>query len=156
MHRSRSFSAALPHINIERIRHLDIGEIGTDGYFQLDEHEVRGALMPFFDVRTLLLDYRHVVALCREDASDSESESDSENSSSEMGSIDPSELPLPNLDWLIIQNSLDMPLDVLREAWGTVFTVIEECIRAGSLLPSFVCLSTGNSGQPIISRGGLL
>lgn len=143
-------STLVPHINIDSIHFLDLGETGTDEYAEFEADELRETLAPFTSVSTVMLNIdasrRHILALRSEGAGDDEDEDaegeeedgeeDGEGEGDGEGedSGNKTKLPLPALQHLIVQdltNPYEISIDALREGWAVLLAILKERKRAG-------------------------
>ncbi|KZV68124.1 hypothetical protein PENSPDRAFT_754340, partial [Peniophora sp. CONT] len=132
--------ALVPHINIDSIRFLDIGEISTDEYEHVEVDEVREIFVPFVNVSTVMLNIeaerRHVLALRREDTEEAKEDGSEDEDSDDEGEDGEERggFPLPALRHLIIQDltgELTRSVGELKEGWTVVLAILKERKRAG-------------------------
>ncbi|KZV68123.1 hypothetical protein PENSPDRAFT_736102 [Peniophora sp. CONT] len=135
-------SSLVPRINVDAIRFLDMGEVGTDEFVEVEANEVCETLAPFTSVSTVMLNVdasrRHILALRGEDAGEIEEEGGDEGDEDGEGesedSANETNLPLPALQHLIVQdlsNSYQLSIDALEEGWSVLLTILKERKRAG-------------------------
>lgn len=128
-----------PRINVDAIRFLDMGEVGTDEFAEVEANEVREAFAPFTSVSTVMLNIhasrRHILALRGEDAGEIEEEDGDEDGEDEdEDDTNETDFPLPALQHLIVQdlsNSYQLSIDALDEGWSVLLTILKERKRAG-------------------------
>ncbi|VDB96600.1 unnamed protein product [Peniophora sp. CBMAI 1063] len=133
----------LSRIDVGAIRFLDIGDIGTEEFVELEPEEVREALVPFVNVSTVMINassmHRHILALGKNsdeddddeggDEDEDEDESESEDSD---GSAEETRLVLPALQHLVVQDvSYEDTVEALKECWDALLAVLKRRKRAG-------------------------
>ncbi|KZV71367.1 hypothetical protein PENSPDRAFT_406772 [Peniophora sp. CONT] len=137
-----------PHINVDAICFLDMGQVGTHEFVEVEANEVRETLAFFTSVSTVMLNIdvssRHIIAIRGEDAGEiGEEGGDEGDEGDEDGGEDKGEdgvsetnLPLPALQHLIVQDLSSphrhsMSVEALEEGWSVLLAILKERKRAG-------------------------
>ncbi|KZV60398.1 hypothetical protein PENSPDRAFT_659595 [Peniophora sp. CONT] len=123
-----------PHINVEDIRLLDIGEIGTEDYVEVSPSEVRQTLRLFAGVTTVRLNAHHLHALRSAQDADEDDEP-----------------AVPMFQHLIVHdltNADEFTFDDLVNAWDDIIDILQERRHNGLGCPIGMLTLTGRRKFP--------